>query len=35
MMNRRHFIAALAAAAATGPVLAAESPNVDVYLDPD
>ena len=35
MMNRRHFVAVLAAAAATGPVFAAESPHVDVYLDPN
>jgi len=36
MISRRYFIAALAAAvaAATGSVLAAQSSNVDVYLDP-
>jgi hypothetical protein len=35
MINRRHFIAALAAAAATAPVFSSDSPNVDVYLDPN
>lgn len=35
MMNRRRFLAALAAAASSGQILAAQSPQVDVYLDPN
>ena len=34
MMNRRHFVAALAAVVATGPVASAQASQVDVYLDP-
>jgi hypothetical protein len=34
MTSRRDFIATLAAAIATGSVLAAQPTNVDVYLDP-
>lgn len=34
MMSRRHFIAALAVAGATGQAFAAQSSTVDVYLDP-
>jgi len=33
-MNKRHFIAALAAATVTGSVFAAQPLQVDVYLDP-
>lgn len=35
MMSRRRFIAALAAAAATGLVFAAQPSQVDVFLDPN
>jgi hypothetical protein len=34
MINRRHFMAALIAAAVSKTTLAAESPQVTVYLNP-
>lgn len=34
MISRRHFIAALVVAGATGRAFAAQSTTIDVYLDP-